>query len=125
MAKHKPYRIFVYALARGVGAFFYVFPRAFLLAFARALGSFVFWAVPKHRREVIRNLTTAFGNKKSPQEIRRLSKRVFQNLAQTALEILQFKLNVLWVIADSIMLASTKITTEGQDYLRQPVIQIK
>ncbi len=39
-----------------------------------------------------------------------------------ALDILQFKLNVLWVIADSIMLASTEIKTEGRDYLRQPVI---
>jgi pyrroloquinoline-quinone synthase len=42
-----------------------------------------------------------------------------------ALEILQFKLNVLWVIADSIMLASTEIKTEGRDYLRQPVIKIE
>ena len=42
-----------------------------------------------------------------------------------ALEILQFKLNVLWVIADSIMLASTDIKVEGRDYLRQPVIKIK
>jgi len=39
-----------------------------------------------------------------------------------ALEILQFKLNVLWVIADSIMLASADIKVEGRDYLRQPVI---
>ncbi|MEO1956506.1 MAG: pyrroloquinoline-quinone synthase PqqC [Methylophilaceae bacterium] len=42
-----------------------------------------------------------------------------------ALEILQFKLDVLWVLADSIMLASTAVTTEGLDYLRQPVIKIK
>jgi len=42
-----------------------------------------------------------------------------------ALEILQFKLDVLWVLADSIMLASTKVTTEGRDYLRQPVIKIQ
>jgi len=42
-----------------------------------------------------------------------------------ALEILQFKLNVLWVLADSIMLASTDITTEGREYMRQPVIEIK
>ncbi|HIE90763.1 MAG TPA: pyrroloquinoline quinone biosynthesis protein C, partial [Methylophilaceae bacterium] len=42
-----------------------------------------------------------------------------------ALEILQFKLDVLWVLADSIMLASTEVTTEGLDYLRQPVIKIK
>ncbi|MEZ0288046.1 MAG: pyrroloquinoline quinone biosynthesis protein C, partial [Methylophilus sp.] len=40
-------------------------------------------------------------------------------------DILQFKLNVLWVIADSIMLASTEIKTEGRDYLRQPVIKIQ
>ena len=39
-----------------------------------------------------------------------------------ALDILQFKLNILWVIADSIMLASTAIKVEGQDYLRQPVV---
>jgi pyrroloquinoline-quinone synthase len=42
-----------------------------------------------------------------------------------ALDILQFKLNVLWVIADSIMLASTAITTEGRAYNRQPVIHFK
>jgi pyrroloquinoline-quinone synthase len=42
-----------------------------------------------------------------------------------ALDILQFKLNVLWVIADSIMLASTDIKTEGRDYVRQPVIKIE
>jgi pyrroloquinoline-quinone synthase len=42
-----------------------------------------------------------------------------------ALDILQFKLNVLWVIADSIMLASTDIKVEGRDYLRQPVINFE
>jgi pyrroloquinoline-quinone synthase len=45
-----------------------------------------------------------------------------REMQMRALEILQFKLNVLWVMADSIMLASTKITTDGRDYLRQPVI---
>ncbi len=48
-----------------------------------------------------------------------------REMQMKALEILQFKLNVLWVIADSIMLASTDIKVEGRDYLRQPVIQIK
>jgi pyrroloquinoline-quinone synthase len=45
-----------------------------------------------------------------------------REMQMKALDILQFKLNVLWVIADSIMLASTEIKTEGRDYLRQPVI---
>jgi len=39
-----------------------------------------------------------------------------------ALDILQFKLNVLWVMADAIMLACTDVKVEGKDYLRQPVI---
>ena len=48
-----------------------------------------------------------------------------REMQMKALEILQFKLNVLWVIADAIMLASTQIHTEGRDYLRQPVIKIE
>lgn len=48
-----------------------------------------------------------------------------REMQMKALDILQFKLNVLWVIADSIMLQSTKITTEGQQYAPQPVIEIK
>jgi pyrroloquinoline-quinone synthase len=42
-----------------------------------------------------------------------------------ALDILQFKLDVLWVMADAIMLASTAIKVEGRDYLRQPVINFR
>jgi pyrroloquinoline-quinone synthase len=42
-----------------------------------------------------------------------------------ALDILQFKLDVLWVMADSIMLACTEVKVEGKEYLRQPVISFK
>lgn len=42
-----------------------------------------------------------------------------------ALDILQFKLDVLWVIADAIMLACTEVKVEGRDYLRQPVIKFR
>jgi pyrroloquinoline-quinone synthase len=44
-----------------------------------------------------------------------------REMQERALQILQFKLDVLWVIADSIMLASTDVTTDGVPYLRQPV----
>ncbi|HCM41936.1 MAG TPA: hypothetical protein DIS66_01280 [Candidatus Omnitrophica bacterium] len=90
MAKHKPYRIVVYGLARAIGAFFYIFPRPLLLAFAQALGTFVYLILPKHRNEVIRNLTTAFGKEKSSAGISQLAQGVFQNLAQTGFEVLQF-----------------------------------
>ena len=90
MAKHKPYRIFIYAFARGLGAALYILPRSWLLAFARSLGSFAFYVVPRHREETIRNLTTAFGKEKSSTEVKRLAKGVFKNLTQTAFEVLQF-----------------------------------
>ena len=41
-------------------------------------------------------------------------------MQERALDILQFKLDVLWVIADSIMIASSNIKVEDRDYLRQP-----
>jgi len=47
-----------------------------------------------------------------------------RELQERALEILQFKLDVLWVIADAIMLSCTDVKVEGRDYLRQPVVQI-
>ncbi|MBT7120371.1 MAG: pyrroloquinoline-quinone synthase PqqC [Nitrosomonadales bacterium] len=43
-----------------------------------------------------------------------------REMQEKALDILQFKLNVLWVIADSIMLASSKIKVDSRDYTRQP-----
>ncbi|MBT3826881.1 MAG: pyrroloquinoline-quinone synthase PqqC [Nitrosomonadales bacterium] len=43
-----------------------------------------------------------------------------REMQEKALDILQFKLNVLWVIADSIMLASSKIKVDNRDYMRQP-----
>jgi pyrroloquinoline-quinone synthase len=45
-------------------------------------------------------------------------------MQERALEILQFKLNVLWVMADAIMLQSTDVKVEGRDYLRQPIMNV-
>jgi pyrroloquinoline-quinone synthase len=45
-------------------------------------------------------------------------------MQERALEILQFKLDVLWVMADAIMLQCTDIKVEGRDYLRQPVMNV-
>jgi pyrroloquinoline-quinone synthase len=42
-----------------------------------------------------------------------------------ALDILQFKLDVLWVIADAIMLACTQVKVEDRDYTPQPVISFR
>jgi pyrroloquinoline-quinone synthase len=47
-----------------------------------------------------------------------------REMQMRALEILQFKLDVLWVMADAIMLQSADIKVEGRDYLRQPVMNV-
>ena len=44
-----------------------------------------------------------------------------REMQERALQILHFTLDVLWVIADSIMLQCTEVTTDGAAYLRQPV----
>lgn len=90
MAKHKPYRVLVYAAAYALGTILYTFPRPALLSCARTFGCLAFFVVGRHRRETIRNLTTAFGNEKTPREIQKLARQVFENLAQTACEVLQF-----------------------------------
>lgn len=90
MAKHKPYRIVIYGFARAVSGILYILPRACLLSLAQILGSAAYIIVSKHREETIRNLTTAFGKEKSAEEIKRIARGVFQNLAKTALEVLQF-----------------------------------
>jgi len=50
---------------------------------------------------------------------------VSREMQLRALDILQFKLDVLWVVADAIMLASTSIKVEDRDYTRQPVINFR
>ncbi|BEV08055.1 pyrroloquinoline-quinone synthase PqqC [Methylophilus glucosoxydans] len=50
---------------------------------------------------------------------------VSRDMQLRALDILQFKLDVLWVIADAIMLASTQVKVEDRDYTRQPVIKFR
>lgn len=50
---------------------------------------------------------------------------ISRDMQLRALDILQFKLDVLWVIADAIMLACTQVKVEDRDYLRQPVVKFK
>jgi pyrroloquinoline-quinone synthase len=47
-----------------------------------------------------------------------------REMQMRALDILQFKLDVLWVMADAIMLQSADIKVEDRDYLRQPVMNV-
>lgn len=90
MAKHKPYRYVVYVLARALAGVSACLPRRILLAFARCLGRFSYLILWKHRQNTLTHLSLALGNQKTEKEIRKIACRVFQNMAQTAAEVIQF-----------------------------------
>ncbi|MCB9800503.1 MAG: lysophospholipid acyltransferase family protein [Candidatus Omnitrophica bacterium] len=94
MAKKKPYRYPLYLLARGAAFLVWCLPRPFALWIARCLGFFAFGVVLRQRKKTLKHLEFAYGREKSPYEIKIIGRQVFENLAQTAVEILRFsKLN--------------------------------
>ncbi len=90
MAKKKPYRFFLYLLIRGIAGCFWILPRALSLAIARALGRAGFWLVWRQREKTLENLRHAYGREKSEAEIHQIAEKVFENLAQTAVDVLRF-----------------------------------
>jgi len=89
MAKKKPYRFFVYLIARAAAFLLLLFPRAAALALAHGAGTLGFYLVSRQREKALKSLRLAWGNEKSEEEIRRIAKGVFQNFAKTAVEILR------------------------------------
>lgn len=90
MAKNKPYRFWLYLLARAFAAAFIALPRPAAFAFARLLGRIAYAVLPHHRSRTLENLRTAFGGRKDEKEIRRIAREVFKNMAETAAEMLRF-----------------------------------
>lgn len=62
-------------------------PRKWAVRLGNFMGQILFWADRKHRMIAIDNLTRAFGDEKSPTEIKMLARRVFKNLVQIIFEI--------------------------------------
>jgi KDO2-lipid IV(A) lauroyltransferase len=92
--KKKPYRFILYLMARFSAAVLYILPRAMLLSSARFLGRIAYHLCVKDRKRALCNLKLAFGNTKTESEIQSIAHKVFENLAQTTLEVVQFpKLN--------------------------------
>lgn len=90
MAKKKPYRFALYLVFRGLSAVIYVLPRSWALALVSGLAGLAFEIVSRQRNKALENLRFAYGQEKSPAEIKRIAKRVFENLAMTGVEMLQF-----------------------------------
>jgi len=119
MAKHKPYRIVIYIIARLFAAILYSLPRRVLLFIARGLGSVAYSLLSQHRNDTLQNLRMGYGDCKTDAEIQSIAKDVFINLAQTAAEMLQYpKLNSekteRFVNADEAYQIYSKLLSEGK-----------
>jgi KDO2-lipid IV(A) lauroyltransferase len=83
-------RYFLYYLGRVAAFLVYLLPLRISVAMARLVSRAAFWCLPKYRRITIENLKTAFGRGKTDGEIRRIARRVFENLGMVAVELINF-----------------------------------
>jgi KDO2-lipid IV(A) lauroyltransferase len=90
VAKKKAYRFVLYLFCRMGAAIFFMLPRIPALSFAKVLGRIAYGIVARHREKTLENLRHAFGREKSEREIQSLGRQVFEHLAMTAAEVLQF-----------------------------------
>jgi KDO2-lipid IV(A) lauroyltransferase len=77
----------IYSLIAALFKLLGLVPRTWATKLATSLGHTLFLVDKKHRQIALNNLTHAFGNEKSPCEIRMLAKQVFRNLVQILFEI--------------------------------------
>jgi len=77
-----------YVLVRVLNIIFSVLPVSFTLWLGRRLGVVAFWVNKKRRLIAYANLKAAFANEKSPKELRAITRRVYQNMVQTFMEVL-------------------------------------
>lgn len=88
--KNKPRRFALYLLLR-LGMFLIrALPRKVALSLAKVLGILAFYLVRKQRRKVLDHLRFAWKDKLEEKSIRLIGRRVFQNLAMMAVDVIFF-----------------------------------
>ena len=88
MAKNRPRRVAIFLLFRLASLTILVIPTRIGLMLGQAFGRLCFYILRKERKKALRNLDTAFGDSKSNIEKREITKRVFENLGKSVIEIL-------------------------------------
>jgi len=88
--KHKHRRFFLYLLLRCWIALIRLGPRSFALFLAKAIGWAAYFLVWVQRRPVLEHLRIAWKSEKDEKEIRTIGRRVFENLAMMACDVIRF-----------------------------------
>lgn len=79
-----------YITLRAFTAIVRLFPLSIARFFARRLADLVYYFIPIRKKVVLANLTAAFGNSKTPKEIKSIAHGVYTQFAQSMVEILFF-----------------------------------
>jgi KDO2-lipid IV(A) lauroyltransferase len=90
VAKKKPYRFFVYLLARFGALLLTALPRRLSLAVARIAGRLGYILISRQRDKILKSLKKAYGLEKSDKEIEAIAKNVLGHILQTAIDFLKF-----------------------------------
>jgi Kdo2-lipid IVA lauroyltransferase/acyltransferase len=94
MAKKRPFRkrvkyFLLYFLVKSLIFIASVLPRKAVLRFCGMLGGLAFHLVGAARTKTLRNLEKVYGASKTPEEIRKMAKRVFVMIGKNAGEIIR------------------------------------
>lgn len=88
--RDKPYRYPLYLMLELLQALVLVLPRSWALKAAQGLGGLAFFFARREREKTVLHLTWAYGEEKTPAEIRKLAARVFVHFALAAVDVLRF-----------------------------------
>lgn len=88
--RYKYRRYYLYYLGRAAAFLVFLLPIRVASAIAAFFGRCAYFLLPKYRNITIKNLNHALGNKKTPEEIRRIALKVFENLGRNAGELINF-----------------------------------
>ncbi|MFH1655380.1 MAG: ELM1/GtrOC1 family putative glycosyltransferase [Candidatus Omnitrophota bacterium] len=88
MKKHFLKDYLLFATAKALGWFFRALPVGFALYLGKVIGTFGYYLDKKHKNVIYTNIKIAFGQSKSFNEIKKITKKSFQNFCQHVVEVL-------------------------------------
>jgi len=88
--RYKYRRYFLYYLGRVAASIVYLLPIRVASEIAAFFGGCAFFFLPKYRDIALDNLNHAFGSEKTQAQIRRIARKVFENLGRNAAELINF-----------------------------------
>jgi len=100
-----------FILLRAITAFLILLPADFAWRLGRVIGTMGYFIDVVHRNIVYDNLKIAFGRKKSPQELKRITKRVYESFSQNIVELLRLP-------AINTEYLKKYISIDGEQYLK-------